>query len=499
MQGKDNIENFLKKSADNLASEFQDDWGLFDKKLTQAKNLKLLKRFTAGTAVAAAVVYLFMTFNGYQMFWNTDFYIPRTNEVVFEEPIDILPFQVNTSSPKEDVANIISFTNNSEKSKTVKPLSSPNAETENTVNSELIASQVSTITPNKISPSQEENFQTQSEITFPIEDQSQGPLITQAEEVQLIDRQENPKEELLFLNSNRGLGLINPSSGLKKIDNKNGKYLSFQLDQLNTPSSNSDVLTALKSPINKIDFSKINNGPFVSPLQAKSAWGYSFNIYPNYTFRKFELDESKANVLHADFAEAVQAAERGGLSLNLGFKVNRRIAPVTYINTGIEYISYKTEVLYNFSNFRDPIINKSNGFIDGYTIKEKAERVSFSDKNIYHYVNIPFSVSYEPWASDHVRLKIEAGASFLYFLAANGQTLDYKTLDVVDLSQQEFRNSMGSLSMKIGANYYVNERINIGFEPTLMYFTNTIYNDDYPFYVIPYSVGLNFNLQVKLN
>ena len=53
--------------------------------------------------------------------------------------------------------------------------------------------------------------------------------------------------------------------------------------------------------------------------------------------------------------------------------------------------------------------------------------------------------------------------------------------------------------MKIGANYYVNERINIGFEPTLMYFTNTIYEDDYPFYVIPYSVGLNFNLQVKLN
>ena len=59
-------------------------------------------------------------------------------------------------------------------------------------------------------------------------------------------------------------------------------------------------------------------------------------------------------------------------------------------------------------------------------------------------------------------MNIEAGASFLYFMAANGQTLDYKTLDIVDLSERDFRNSMGSFSMKIGANYYVNERINIG-------------------------------------
>lgn len=499
MQGKDNIENFLKKSADNLGSEFQDDWNVFDKKLAQAKNLKFVKRFTAGTAVAAAVVYLFMTFNGYQMFWNTDFYIPRTKDVVFEEPTEIPPIQENKTTTNVEPSNTITYSDDLVNSTKGKALSTPNSEGLNSLNSELVASQISTTPPNIIGSTSTVNNLRNTSITSPLEENGEGPLVSRAEEIERIDRLENPKEELLFLNSKRGFGTIHSSSGIEAKTKENDKYLSFEVEQLSKVTQSGDVVMALKSPVNKVDFSKINNGPYISPLQAKNAWSYSINMYPNYTFRKFELDESKANLLHADFADAVQAAESGGLSLNVGFEVNRRIAPVTYLNTGIEYISYKTDVLYNFSNFRDPIINKGSGFIDGYTIKDKAERVSFSDKNIYHYVNIPFSVSYQPWASDHVRLNIEAGASFLYFMAANGQTLDYKTLDIVNLSQQEFRNTMGSFCMKIGANYYVNERINIGFEPTLMYFTNTIYDDDYPFYVIPYSVGLNFNLQVKLN
>lgn len=498
MQGKDNIENLLRKSADNLASEFQDDWGAFDKKLSQAKGISRLKKFSAGITFAAAVVFLFMLFNSKQMFWDRDFYTPRTQDVVFDLDSDELPSEEFTNSFKEDLLNNISFINHQEKEDA--RTSSPNPK-------ELLNNSINSGTPkNKIKSNSSLNSmapvavlsQPNTPISSPLDDE-EGPLVSQAEEIALIDRDENPIEELLFLSSKRGFGSVNPSTGLVTNSTANDKYLAFEIEGLSSKFRDSDINLPLKSPIRKIDFSKGRKGPYISPLQAENAWSYSINMYPNYTFRKFELDADKGNLLHADFADAVQAAESGGLSLNLGLEINRRIAPVTYLNTGIEYISYKTEVLYNFTNFRDPIINKSNGFIDGYTIKSEAERVSFSDKNIYHYVNLPFSISYQPWASDHVRLNIEAGVSYLYFMTANGQTLDYKTLDVVDLSQRDFRNSMGSLSMKIGANYYVNERINVGFEPTLMYFTNTIYEDDYPFYVIPYSVGLNFNLQVKLN
>ncbi|HBF22103.1 MAG TPA: hypothetical protein DDW81_18530, partial [Cryomorphaceae bacterium] len=254
---------------------------------------------------------------------------------------------------------------------------------------------------------------------------------------------------------------------------------------------------APRPPIEAVKI-ETDHGPYVSPLQPVNPWSYSLNVYPNYNFRKFRADEDKFNMLHRDFIDAVQAAESGGFSLNVGFEVSKRIGDITYMNTGVEYISSTTEVAYNFTNFREATIN-DQGVITGYNLKEQTEQITFSGRNTYHYLNIPLSFSYQPWATDHVRLNIEMGGSFLYFVAAKGQTLNYKTLEIIDLSEREYRNYIGSLCFKVGANYYVSRRINVGFEPTIMYFTNTIYTEDYPFYVIPYSVGLNLNLQVKLN
>ena len=84
----------------------------------------------------------------------------------------------------------------------------------------------------------------------------------------------------------------------------------------------------------------------------------------------------------------------------------------------------------------------------------------------------------------------------LQYLA--GSTIDYRTLEQIDLSDRSYRSYIASSSLKIGLQYYLNSNMNIGFEPTLMYFTNSIYTEDYPFEVIPYSMGLNVNLQMKL-
>lgn len=251
-------------------------------------------------------------------------------------------------------------------------------------------------------------------------------------------------------------------------------------------------------PLEKIEIKK-REGPYISPLQEENPWSYSLNVYPNFTFRKFEVDPEKRNLLHRDFIDAMQVSESGGMSLNIGFKVSRRIGPITYINSGVEYISYKTEAFFKFTNFRDALISPETGEIDSYEMKAVPEQINFTDNNIYHYLNIPFSISHQPWASEDIRLNMEAGGSLMYFLTARGKTIDYQTLDIIDLSERDFRNSMGSFFVKVGATYHLNEKFNFGFEPTLMYFTNTIYTEDYPFRVIPYSVGMNLKLQMKLN
>lgn len=239
--------------------------------------------------------------------------------------------------------------------------------------------------------------------------------------------------------------------------------------------------------------------PYISPLQEKNPWSYTINVYPNFTFRRFKVDPNKTAYLHSDFVDEMQDNHRSGFSLNIGLEVSRRIGNLTYVNTGIEYITTSYETNFDFVNFRDAILDPETGEITGYEMKDRTENVKFSGENQYHYLNFPLSISYQPWANKHLRLNLEAGASIMYFMRAEGTTIDYRTLDQIDLSSQDYRNTIGSFSLKIGAQYFVTPKVNIGFEPTLMYFTNTIYAENYPFEVIPYSVGLNFNLQVKLN
>lgn len=239
--------------------------------------------------------------------------------------------------------------------------------------------------------------------------------------------------------------------------------------------------------------------PYISPLQQANPWSYAINVYPNFTFRKFKVIPDRQALLHSDFVDEMASNEKSGFSLNIGLEASRRIGAVTYLKSGVEYITNAYQADFDFVNFRDAVIDPENGEILSYLMRDQPEDIIFNAQNSYHYLNLPLSISYQPWANKHLRLNLEAGGSLLHFLGAEGRTLDYKSLAVIDLGERSYRKFLGSFSMKIGMQYWVNPKVNIGFEPTLMYFTNTIYTEEYPFYVIPYSVGLNFNLQVKLN
>lgn len=201
--------------------------------------------------------------------------------------------------------------------------------------------------------------------------------------------------------------------------------------------------------------------------------------------------------MHSDFIDAMQHSESSGVNLNVGFEISRRIGPITYFNTGIEYINNSYNAEYDFVNFRDANFD-SRGEIINYTLLDDPQRIIFNDLNSFHFLNFPASISYQPWATDHLRINLEFGFSMLYFLKAQGSTIDYRTLEQIDLKDRGYRKFIASSSLKIGVQYYLSPNMNIGFEPTLMYFTNSIYTEEYPFEVIPYSMGLNVNLQMKL-
>jgi hypothetical protein len=254
---------------------------------------------------------------------------------------------------------------------------------------------------------------------------------------------------------------------------------------------------AIRDP--NFQITKKRTGPYISPLQERKPWSYSLNIYPNFAFRKFSVDPAKRNLLHSDFIDAMEESERSGFSLNLGLEVSRRIGPITYLNTGLEYITNSYEANFDFINFRNANIDPLSGEILDYQLRKDPKRIISNELNTYHYLNLPLSISHQPWVSNHLRLNFEAGFSLLYFLRAEGQSIDYTSLELIELSDRNYRSFIGSAALKLGVQYYVSPRMNIGFEPTFLYFTNTIYSQSYPFRVVPYSLGINFNIQFKLN
>lgn len=439
-----NIEDFVREKLSFLDNSYPDDWAAFERKLQRAIFFRRLKVFTS-FAVLTAV--LFLTHQGLinPAAHSTEGTITRNPVSIESAPSLQVQEDGVAQPPKND--------------------------------------QIVSLNPTKVSARKLANSKNQK---IAANNAAAKPAVINSKEE---TRKEEPVDVAM-----RGVNV----QLLEAPTTLSIKKTHFAQAPIRRKILLDDGFFDVRSPNFKVK-SPERSGPYISPLQPENEWSYAVNVYPNFTFRKFKVDPDKESMLHSDFIHEMQDNEKTGFSLNIGLEVSKRIGPVTYLNSGIEYITNTYEADFNFTNFRDADIDPVSGEITGYHLKTESEQIAFADNNQFHYLNIPLTISYQPWANEHLRLNIEAGASYLRFMKARGTTIDYKTLEVIDLTTQNYRQEMASFSLKFGAQYYVTPTINIGFEPTLMYFTNTIYTEEYPFYVIPYSVGLNFNVQVKLN
>lgn len=493
--GYKNIEDFLSKKLSQLNHEPANDWDVFEVKLCKAVFYRDLRQFTI--AGLTAIMLSFWVINNYNIpvakFKITETKSSKNNSS------QTLKKAENFIRPVEQVklasmpALLIENTSNNPKreeqpSSTVAFLQKGsivdyNRSKANTIEASSATTQVKQIA----SSNSRSSYNAKAE-------EVSNPNIALGESIAEEQPEEILKTELSapLVELNAQL-ILDEGAGAFEIKESLGNVLALKNGL--KPITVSDLILIRPNVVPK----KEDFAPYVSPLQPKGRWSYSLNVYPNFSFRKFEVDQNKLKLLHRDFIDAMEVSEQKGFALNIGIEASLRIGDITYLNSGVEYISTKTQTNFDFNKFRDAITNARTGEIQEYRLRNSPERVTLNQYNQYHYLNVPLSISYQPWATDHMRVNIEGGGSLMYFVGAEGKTLNYQTLDIVELADQEYKDYVGSFFVKIGMQYYVTSAINIGFEPTLMYFTNTIYSDDYPFYVIPYSAGVNLNLQVKLN
>jgi hypothetical protein len=226
-------------------------------------------------------------------------------------------------------------------------------------------------------------------------------------------------------------------------------------------------------------------------------WAFQLSIYPSFTFRELGINPGRVESVHKDYQSITNTSEKTGFAVNAGLDISYNFKRDLFITTGFYYIQHKIGGRYNFSNDLRPIVQ--DGIIQDY---EQGVPV-FVDRNIfntYHYINIPVLLSYQPWASKKIRIKMEGGISTLIFAGAEGITLDPQSLAIRESGDLDYRRLLFSLNIRIGAAYLINKNVMFGLEPSLLYFNNSIYRDpDHPVYMVPYAVGLNANLRILLN
>lgn len=519
-----NMEDFLREKLSHGEEDFTDDWSVFEQKLERAT---FFKQMRVGALVSVVLIMLSIGFFGGSSFSRFNVFQSASNQSSesYRGEGRFSDFSSDKNLDHKSVAASKNLNEELGKSTEVKLSSQSVVETSA---SKQVEPAKKAIAFRDVSASSNNNVKSadikpagsaiiekpiaEGEATSQTFVAGQEPTseTTLAEETQLAmaDDELNAEEELIPEVAAEPAGLI--ASNSRKVSGGGGQALipdglvtsnyKANVKPIELMIDPRDVKTmSLKAPVIPMKLTPATKEPYVSPLQEKSPWSYSIKVYPNFTYRKFSVAANKMPYIHRDFIDQVKVSESGGFSLNVGFEASKRIGRITYLNAGVEYISYKTEANFDFINYRDAVINTESGKITSYDFRDEPEHIVIVDDNRYHYLNFPLSIAYRPWATDHVRLNIEAGASYMYFIKASGKSIDYQSLDIIDLSEREYRNSMASICLKVGASYHVSEKFSLGFEPTVVYFSNTIYTEEYPFEVVPYSVGVNFKLQMKLN
>ncbi len=241
----------------------------------------------------------------------------------------------------------------------------------------------------------------------------------------------------------------------------------------------------------------------IAPIYAaKTPWEVTLNFYPNYTFREFKVNPNYRDLVDPRYEEIISNSERGGFGYNAGITVRYHLGKDVFISSGLGYIENKVNGTYNFDIYQaiDPDkqdnvarVGKTEEF-EMYT----AIPVNKGIVQTFRYVQVPMHISYQPWVTNRLRLLVEGGFSYIRFINASGTTIDYQTLVPRDVADLDYVKNMGSVDFKVGFAYYISNQVAVGLEPSFLYFTQSIFKEDHPTYVVPWSVGVNFNVRMRL-
>jgi len=442
------MDDWLKDSIDDLPNPKVSDWEAFEANRQHSNKKKGLLWFSS----ALAVILLFSLFGDYNFNQKVN---PAQTETI------------KTQSPQTTVAPEENENINAK----IKPSTNVNNSTANTKTPPLLKP----ATQNWVAKNNVETSHANAQATF-----NNHVKTAKIQEPAVQDWAASP----FAVNSENVVFEEIPSIEGIEENNEMVRQTSFAL---NAEAYDSITNTTAVADVEPVD-----------GLFEDEKFSITIGVYPNYTFRDLKIRGSDENKVHKEYMGIINNSEKGGMAFNIGAELKYKIGQDLFLGSGINYIQTKITGAFDFEITEDPIIDPGTQNIIGYRPAPEGTYVNMGILNSYSYLQIPLVISYQPWINKKLRMIVEGGTSYLRFLKAEGTTIDYQDLRPIDLSYLDYNENLFTVNFKIGVNYYLNPQFALGVEPTFMYFSSSIYADDYPIDMVPWSIGVNFNLKVRL-
>ncbi|MBX9852543.1 MAG: outer membrane beta-barrel protein [Cytophagaceae bacterium] len=236
-----------------------------------------------------------------------------------------------------------------------------------------------------------------------------------------------------------------------------------------------------------------------NPLYAELVVG------PGFAYRNISGDEALVN--NRNQYEDDKTTFNGGIRFNYALTRSLSIGTgLVFSGYGEKYKfdkQYEGEWKYNgywyqdtSTGNNDPIFVKTDSF---YT---KRPDVNYSSRNYYRYMSIPVFVNYA-FGQQKLRFNLGAGFASSVLLAAHTSRLHDSTYAVISESSSgesnPFRKVNLSFMVMPGVIYDVNNKLKLLFEMQYTQFINSIYQDNYPVQLRPYSLEVKVGVRYLIN
>lgn len=282
----------------------------------------------------------------------------------------------------------------------------------------------------------------------------------------------------------------------------NGGMVPNVPENKDSVNSEKDVETETQPVVAQKTDSAKKQGPEINPVipgpKGNFELGITFNT--GAVNQLLGINNSEKWRLNDRFMNIQDSSQSRSNGYHLRLNALWYLSDKTYFATGLSYTQRQENVNYDYTITEGYHLDLNKRELHAFPLDPIAyQTVKFNNTNTYNFAEIPVRIGKIVDLSQHIELRGEIGANYMFMLGATGQSIDESFLTLTDLSKHQFmKQHVLGAGAKFGIYYTPKNNLRFGLEQGYETTINSIYNKQSAVRVNPYNFGANFTVNYLL-